>query len=192
MPSKPHRSRRIVGEQLARGDARHPVDLVVGVHHRPQPGSGHGRLERERNSSFSSRCPMWDGAWLRPPSGRPWPTMCLPVAYDHPQARLWGPGRRGRRPNRARRQDTDPRRRSPRSAPAWIARDVEDRRERLVRAHGPQLAPEPVGHGLDELRLPARGLADRLREADRRWQAARAGDSSWTMAGIPSRVSSRR
>ena len=33
-------------------------------------------------SSRSSRSPMCAGAWFRPPSASPWPTMCLAVASD--------------------------------------------------------------------------------------------------------------
>ena len=47
MPSNPHRSRRIVREQLVRGVAWDAVHVAVGRHHAREAGLDHRRLERE-------------------------------------------------------------------------------------------------------------------------------------------------
>ncbi len=48
--------------------------------------------------------------------------------------------------------------------PARIAGDVEHRRERVAGADGEQLLADHVSHSLDEVDVPRRGEADRLRE----------------------------
>ena len=117
-------------------------------------------------SSRISRGPRWTGAWLSPPSARPCPTMCLPVAMT-PSESSPRPGGRGCRRSPARRRVRilavgllDP-------APARIARHVEHRRERMPGTGREHPSPDRRRHRLDELGIPGRRRADRLLEARR-------------------------
>ena len=130
---------------------------------------------------------------LRPPSGTPWPTMCLAVAMTRPPAIV---GRLD-----AAHVGAPMRRRQVRvlavgllePTPARVARDVEDRREGLAARPSPRRSrPMSARHRLDELGVPGGGLADRLREAGRVAAITPCRLSSCTMAGMPSRVSSTR
>ena len=143
-------------------------------------------------SSRSSRGPMCAGAWLRPPSARPWPTMCLPVAST-PVGEVRALQAADVGAARARPRGTGPRRRSPRSGPsadrgrcrgpapgpgARRSRSIRraDRRGHRLDQPGSQAAAAPIDcwkHGASRASSPCR-------------------HSSWMIAGIPRRVSSTR
>ena len=84
-------------------------------------------------SSRSSRGPMWAGAWFSPPSARPWPTMCL-AGREHAVGEVGalerldvGAAELGGEVRILAVRLLDP-------APARVARDVEDRRQRVAGA----------------------------------------------------------
>ena len=114
----------------------------------------------------SSRGPTCAGAWLRPPSARPWPTMCLAVAST-PSARSGALERLDVGAAELRREVRvlavgllDP-------APAGVARDVEHRRQRMP-GTGQQHPPaDGRGHRRHGVRVERRRRADRLLEARR-------------------------
>ena len=110
---------------------------------------------------------MWAGAWFRPPSASPWPTMCLAVAIDAvgevgALERLdVGAAELGREVRVLAVGLLDP-------APARVAGDVEDRGERVAGAGQQHPPADRGGHRRDDVGVEARGGADRLLEARRR------------------------
>ena len=168
MPSKPHSPRRIVGEQLAptRGTARR---------RRRSRRASRWRSRRRRTaasngnscSSRSSRAPMCAGAWFMPPSASPWPTMCLAVAMT-PSREV---GALERLDVRAAELGGEVRVLAVGlldAAPARVAGDVEDRRQRMAGAGQQHPPADGRRHRGDDVGVEARGGPDRLLEARRR------------------------
>ena len=141
-------------------------------------------------SSRSSRGPTWAGAWLSPPSARPWPTRCLPVATT-PVARSspWmpahvGDAERGREVRVLAVGLLD-------AAPARVAGDVEDRRERLPRRRSPASAGGSSSRS--PRRAPGRTPPPRRSTAGTRSRRGRAGRGASPRGGSPgSRAASPR
>ena len=68
-----------VGQDLRRARDGQPVEVVVGVHDRGEPGlvdGGAERARRRRRATVAARSTT--SPWFRPPSGAPWPMKCLP------------------------------------------------------------------------------------------------------------------
>ena len=117
-------------------------------------------------SSRSSRWPTWTGAWFRPPSASPWPTMCLPVAMT-PSREIRSLERPDVGAGRARPRGTGPRRRSPRSGPSA----GRGRCRGPGPARGGRRSPASAGGSSrprgDEVGVEGGRRADRLLEARR-------------------------
>ena len=142
-------------------------------------------------SSTSSRRPTWTGAWFSPPSASPCPTMCFPVAAT-PSASdgPWIP-RTYARPITVARYGSSPYVSSTRpqrgsrvvsitGASAWRAPISSIRRRRVV-------AIASTSSGSNEAAAPIDCWNTGAPRPSTPWS-----DSSWTIAGIPSRVSSTR
>ena len=108
---------------------------------------------------------MWAGAWFSPPSARPWPTRCLPVATT-PSASVVALERRDVGAAQLGREVRVLAVRLLDAAPARVAADVEDR----ARAHGGRRSAASAGGSSRRPRRRVagskrRGRADRLLEA---------------------------
>ena len=131
------------------------------------PSLADGHLEREQllvTQLALARCGPAPGS--SPPSARPCPTMCLPRG-DHAMGEVGAlEGLDVRDPERRGEVRVlavcllDP-------SPARIARDVEDRRERMAGAGQEHPAANGGRHRRDDAGVEARGGADRLLEARR-------------------------
>ena len=114
----------------------------------------------------SSRVPTCAGAWFRPPSARPCPTMCLAVAST-PVGEVGslerldvGAAERAGEVGVLAVRLLDP-------PPAGVARDVEDRRQRMPGTGEQHPAPDRLGHRRHRVGVERRRGADRLLEAGR-------------------------
>ena len=192
MPSNPQRSRRIVREQLGRGVAGNPVHVAVGRHHAREPGLDHRRLEREELFVPQLTRTEVDGRLVEPALGQPVTDHVL-AGGQHPVAEIGAlelPDVRQAELGREVRVLAvgllDP-------APPRVARDVEDRAQRVAGAGRQHPPADRAGHPADEVGVergrPRRSTAGSTARPAR---AGRGGDSSWMMAGIPRRVSSTR
>ena len=149
-------------EQIVVRGARHPVELVVAVHHRREPSGADGRLERmqedlaELTVGQVRRRPVHaafgravaDEVLRRRDHARTQIRPLQPLdegrAHACDEVRILAVGLLG-------------------PPPARVAHDVEHRREPLVGARLPHLDPDPVGHRSVQVRLEGAGDADRLR-----------------------------
>ena len=172
------------GEELARGDARHPVDVLVGVHHRAHPGLADGRLEG----------PQVDVAQLARTDVR---RRAVHAALGQAVADHVLAGRQHRRAGALlQAADVGHAERGDQvgvlavglldAPPARVARDVEDRRQPLVGAHRAQLAREAAWRAPrpapDPTRPPGRSTAG---SRPRRARRARAGTPRGRWPGCP-------
>ena len=149
-------------EQLLVRGARHPVELVVAVHHRRQPSESDGRLERveedlselavghvrRRPVHAALRRAVADEVLRRRDHTRGQVRPLQPLDEGRPHAcdevRILTVGLLG-------------------PPPARVADDVEHGRQPLMRPRLAHLDPDPVGHRSVQVRLEGAGDPDRLR-----------------------------
>ena len=190
IPSKPHSSRRIVVSSSARRVARHAVDVAVGRHDARDPGVADGRLERQQLLVAQLARADVGRRLVAPALGEPVAHHVLGRREDavgevRPLERLdVGAAELGGEVRVLAVGLLDP-------APAGVARDVEDRRER-VPGTGEQHPPaDRRRHRRHDVRVeaspPRRSTAGSTARAHamRPWR-----HSSWMSAGMPSRVPS--
>ena len=151
---------------MAIGHAGQPVDIVVGVHRRSQTGPADRGFEREEERIDQlARTDM--GRGVVQPAFRYSVADHVLGGGDHAFGRLAVPlqsaneGRahHGREMRILAVRFLD-------AAPARVAGDVQDRRQRLMGADRSQFPAEAIGHRPHQLGIPCRGLTDRLRETD--------------------------
>ena len=167
MPSNPHSPRRIPVEQLGRGVARHAVDVAVGRHDARDPGRPDRRLEREQLLVAQLARADVRRRLVEAALGQPMADHVLGRGDDAVGAGP-DPGAPRCRRSRARRQGTDPRRRSPRSGPSADRGAMSRTGASACRAPVSSIRRRMVAAiADDDVRVEARRGADRLLEARR-------------------------
>ena len=151
------------GQQLGRGMARHAIDIAVGRHDAGDPGPADGRLEREELLVPELARADVGGGLVEPAFGQAVTDHVL-AGRRHTVGQVRALERRDVGAAELRREVRvfpvgllDP-------APAWVARDVEHRCERLAGAGQQHPPTDRRCHRRDGIGVEARRSPDRLLE----------------------------